>query len=73
MGLYIRRIRSLEAVAAIATGVSVVAVIELTRWSSEKLFLSPALLGLGAALAAMLTVMAWRGYSATSSTTPIDE
>lgn len=73
VGLYIRRIRSLEAVAAIATGVSVVAVIELTRWSSEKLFLSPALLGLGAALAAMLTVMAWRGYSATSSTTPIDE
>ena len=58
VGLYIRRVRTPEAIASIAAGVAVVAVDQITAGSEGVAWLTPAMLGLAAALTATLAVMA---------------
>ena len=58
VGLYIRRVRTPEAIASIAAGVAVVAVDQSTAGSEGVAWLTPAMLGLAAALTATLAVMA---------------
>ena len=58
VGLYVRRVRTPEALASIAAGVAVVGVVQLTAGSSGIAGLDPAMLGLAAALTAALAVMA---------------
>ena len=52
VGLYVGRVRTPEAMASIAAGVPVVAAMQLTAGSGGVVGLTPAMLGLGAALAA---------------------
>ena len=58
VGLYIRRVRTPEAIASIAAGVAVVAVDQITAGSEGVAWLTPAMLGLAAAMTATLAVMA---------------
>ncbi len=60
VGLYIRRVRTPEAIASIAAGVAVVAVDQITAGSEGVAWLTPAMLGLAAALTATLAVTAAR-------------
>jgi len=57
VGLYVRRVRTPEAIASIGTGVTVAAVVQTTAGAGGVAGLDPAMLGLGAALAAMLAAM----------------
>ena len=57
VGLYVRRVRTPEAIASIGAGVAVAAVVQTTAGAGGVAGLDPAMLGLGAALAAMLTAM----------------
>ena len=57
VGLYVQRVRAPEALASIGVGVAVVAVVEVAAGSEGLAGLTPAMLGLGAALTAMLAVM----------------
>ena len=57
VGLYVRRVRTPEAIASIGTGVTVAAVVQTTAGPGGVAGLDPAMLGLGAALAAMLAAM----------------
>ena len=58
VGLYVGRVRTPEALASIAAGVTVFAAVRLTAGDGGIGGLNPAMLGLGAALAATLAVMA---------------
>ena len=60
VGLYVRRVRTPEAMASIGAGVAVVAVVQVATGSGGIAGLTPAMLGLGAALTAMLVVLAAR-------------
>ena len=60
-GLYVGRVRTPEAVASIAAGVSVFAVVQLTAGSDGLVGLNPIMLGLGAALTATLAAMVLTG------------
>ena len=60
VGLYVRRVRTPEASVSIAAGVAVVAVVQVTAGGGGVAGLTPAMLGLGAALTAMLVVMMGR-------------
>ena len=60
VGLYMRRVRTPEAIASIGTGVAVVAVVQVAAGSGGIAGFTPAMLGLGAALTAMLVVMVAR-------------
>ncbi|HJN46150.1 MAG: sodium:solute symporter [Acidobacteria bacterium] len=57
VGLYARRVRTPEALASIAAGVAVAAVVQTTAEDGAVVWLDPAMLGIGAALAAMLAAM----------------
>ena len=57
VGLYVRRVRTPEAIASIAAGVAVVAVVQVGPGSGGVAGFTPAMLGLGAALTAALAVM----------------
>jgi len=57
VGLYVRRVRTPEAIASIGAGVAVAAVVQTTAGAGGVAGLDPAMLGLGAALAAMLAAM----------------
>ena len=57
VGLYIRRVRTPEAIASIAAGVAVVALDQITAGSEGVAWLTPAMLGLAAALSVSLVVM----------------
>jgi len=57
VGLYVRRVRTPEAIASIAAGVAVVAVVRVTAEGGGVAGLTPAMLGLGSALTATLAVM----------------
>ena len=59
VGLYVGRVRTPEALASIGAGVATAAIVHVTT-SSDVVGL-PAILGLGAALAATVTMMAFRG------------
>ena len=58
VGLYIRRMRTPEAIASIAAGVAMVVADRITAGSEGVAWLTPAMLGLAAALTATLAVMA---------------
>jgi SSS family solute:Na+ symporter len=60
VGLYVRRVRTPEAMASIGAGVAVIAVVQVTAGGERIGGFTPAMLGLGAALAAMLVVMMTR-------------
>ena len=60
VGLYVGRILTPEALASIAGGVTVVAVVQLTAGGAGVAGFTPAMLGLGAALTVTLAVMAVR-------------
>ena len=60
VGLYVGRVRTPEAIASIAAGVTVFAAVRLAAGEGGVAGLDPAMLGLGAALAATLAVMAVR-------------
>ena len=60
VGLYVRRIGTPEAIAGIAAGVTVVAVVQVTAGGGGVAGLTPAMLGLGAALLAALALMLLR-------------
>ena len=60
VGLYVGRVRTPEAVASIAAGVTVFAAVRLAGGEDGVAGLDPAMLALGAALAATLAVMAVR-------------
>ena len=60
VGLYVGRVRTPEAIASIAAGVAVFAAVRLAAGEGGIGGLDPAMLGLGAALAATLAVMAVR-------------
>ena len=57
VGLYIRRVRTPEAIASIAAGVAMVAVDQITAGSEGVAWLTPAMLGLAAALFVSCVVM----------------
>ena len=61
VGLYVRRVRMPEALASIAAGVAVVGAVELTADGGGFGGVTPAMLGLGAALTAMLVAMVMTG------------
>ncbi len=58
VGLYVGRVRTPEALASIAAGVTVFAAVRLTGGDGGIAGLNPAMLGLGAAITATLAVMA---------------
>ena len=60
VGLYVGRVRTPEAIASIAAGVAVFAAVRLSAGDGGIGGLNPAMLGLGAALAATVLVMAVR-------------
>ena len=60
VGLYVGRVRTPEAIASIAAGVAVFAAVRLSAGDGGIGGLNPAMLGLGAALAATVLVMALR-------------
>ena len=57
VGLYSRRVKTPEAIASTASGVTVVAVVQVTAGGDGIGSFTPAILGLGASLVAMLLVM----------------
>ena len=64
VGLYVGRVRTPEAVASIAAGASVVALVEWATNGNGIAGFTPAMLGLGAALVATVTAMGVRRGSA---------
>jgi SSS family solute:Na+ symporter len=58
VGLHARRVRTPEALASIAAGVAVAAIVRMTAADGGATWVDPALLGIGGALAAMLVAMA---------------
>ena len=60
VGLYVRRVRTPEAIASICAGVAVVAVVQVAAGSDRIAGLTPAMLGLSAALGTTLAFMAAR-------------
>lgn len=64
VGLYVRRVRTPEALASIGAGVAAVGAVQLTAGGDGFWGLTPAMLGLGAALTAALAAMALTGHTA---------
>ena len=64
VGLYVRRVRTPEAIASIATGVIVVVAVQMTTGGSGVVGLTPAMLGIGAALGAALAATVITGKTA---------
>ncbi len=58
VGLYVRRVRTPEAIASIAAGVAIAAVVQTAAGTGGAAWLDPAMVGIGAALATMLAAMA---------------
>jgi SSS family solute:Na+ symporter len=57
VGLYVRRVQAPEAMASIAAGVAVIVAAQVTAAGERMAGFTPAMMGLGAALTAMLVVM----------------